>query len=183
MLRDPETALAKQRDRLHRLIVGWQSDPAFASASGAPRKLSLTQGPGSFVALARKYGKDVPHKALLAELERQNYVCVVQECVQLSKLGRQFRSPKDLQRLSQAFAFAIKPPNSSGKPMVDVIATDATYTTPSAMSKILLKRRLEQGAKAFAADVQSAADAVVVGNRQKSGRRMSRTSILVITME
>jgi len=55
---------------------GWRSDRAFTGASGQPKPLPITGSKGSFVALARKYARDVPHRALLCELERVGMVIV-----------------------------------------------------------------------------------------------------------
>ena len=57
-------------------INGWRSDRAFRSPSGRAKALPITGSKGSFVALARKYAPDVPHRALLRELERTGVAVV-----------------------------------------------------------------------------------------------------------
>jgi hypothetical protein len=53
-----------------RVVNGWQTDRLFANKSGRRKGLRIT-GPGaSFASLVRKYGGDVPHRAVLDELRR-----------------------------------------------------------------------------------------------------------------
>lgn len=59
---------------MERVVNGWQTDRLFAYRPGRPRVLRIA-GPGaSFASLVRKYGGDVPHRAILDELQRINAV-------------------------------------------------------------------------------------------------------------
>jgi hypothetical protein len=55
---------------------GWRSDSAFTGPSGKPKRLPIAGPEGSFAALARQYAPDVPHRALLRELERTGLAIV-----------------------------------------------------------------------------------------------------------
>jgi hypothetical protein len=55
---------------------GWRNDRAFTGPSGKPKRLPIAGPEGSFAALARKYAPDVPHRALLRELERTGLTIV-----------------------------------------------------------------------------------------------------------
>jgi hypothetical protein len=55
---------------LERVINGWYTDSAFATRAGHPKRLSVGGARASFAHLVRKYGGDVPHRAVLAELLR-----------------------------------------------------------------------------------------------------------------
>jgi hypothetical protein len=58
------------RAPMERVVNAWRTDRLFAYRPGRPRGLQIT-GPGaSFANLARKYGGDVPHRAVLDELRR-----------------------------------------------------------------------------------------------------------------
>ena len=55
---------------MERVVDGWRSDRLFAYRSARPKGLRIA-GPGaSFASLVRKYGGDVPHRAILDELRR-----------------------------------------------------------------------------------------------------------------
>lgn len=51
-----------------RLLSAWHQDPEFADAAGNPRVLSLNGDVGSFGALLKRYGGDIPPAAMLKAL-------------------------------------------------------------------------------------------------------------------
>jgi hypothetical protein len=58
------------RAPVERVVNGWRTDRVFAYRPGRPRGLRIS-GPGvSFASLVRKYGGDIPHRAVLDELRR-----------------------------------------------------------------------------------------------------------------
>src|SRR5215469_4732660 len=55
---------------VERVLNGWRTDRLFSHRPGRPKSLRIA-GPGaSFARLVRKYGGDVPHRAILDELRR-----------------------------------------------------------------------------------------------------------------
>jgi hypothetical protein len=64
--------------------VGWKSDPAFVDRLKRPKQLPITGHRGSFASLAKKYAPDIPHRALLRELERIGAVVVSDDKVRLT---------------------------------------------------------------------------------------------------
>src|ERR1700730_3732201 len=54
---------------LEKVIGGWRTDRRFGK-NGRPKRLKISGSNGSFACLARKYGGDVPHRAVLDELRR-----------------------------------------------------------------------------------------------------------------
>ena len=57
-------------NRAARVISGWVRDPDFADAAGEPTTLEFDEGKHSFSELVRRYGADVPARAVLDELSR-----------------------------------------------------------------------------------------------------------------
>lgn len=57
-------------NRAARVVSGWVRDPDFCDANGEPFALALDEGAGSFAELVRRYGADVPSRAVLDELLR-----------------------------------------------------------------------------------------------------------------
>jgi hypothetical protein len=55
---------------LERVINGWRTDSAFATRAANPKRLVVGGTRASFTHLVRKYGGDIPHRAVLAELIR-----------------------------------------------------------------------------------------------------------------
>lgn len=59
---------------MERVVNGWRTDRLFAHRVGHPKKLRIGGLGASFANLVRKYGGDVPHKAVLDELRQINAV-------------------------------------------------------------------------------------------------------------
>lgn len=55
---------------LERVIHGWRTDREFAISAGRSKALQIVGPRGSFARLVKKYGGDVPHRAVLDELRR-----------------------------------------------------------------------------------------------------------------
>jgi hypothetical protein len=64
---------------------------------------------------------------------------------------------------------------------VGVFTAEAIYPTPPLKSRLLIKKRLVQSTKAFAADIKATGDAEAARS-SAANDKVSRASILVITM-
>ncbi len=62
--------LAETVSRPAQVIAGWRRDPEFHTSAGKPAALDFKEESGSFWQLVRRYGNDVPPRALLDELLR-----------------------------------------------------------------------------------------------------------------
>jgi hypothetical protein len=87
------------RAPVERVITGWRTDRQFTDRRGHPRRLKRHGLGASFVALARKFGGDVPHKALLDELRRMGVVRCDEQSVRLLK-SQNLRKRNDFAFLS-----------------------------------------------------------------------------------
>jgi Family of unknown function (DUF6502) len=67
-----------------RVIEGWRTDRRFVDSKGLPKTLSTS----GFSRLTKKYGGDVPYRAVLGELERIHAVKVAGDQVQLTNAAR-----------------------------------------------------------------------------------------------
>lgn len=184
MLRVPANAASRRPSRVEQMVRGWLTDPQFTTAEGNARVLQQSGRGGSFAALARKYGGDVPPRALQAELSRQGYIRLNGTRIALSNTARRTREPAELGHLAVALADLISNNERSvGKNSLRLLSAKATYVTPVAAGRVLLQRRVNQGLKAFVADVEAAGSAIAKASRGKDGsrRRMSRTSVLLIS--
>jgi hypothetical protein len=70
---------------VERVIDGWLADPEFALRTGQAKKLKIAGHRGSFAHLVKKYGGDVPHRAVLDELRRIAAVTDSDGAVQLRR--------------------------------------------------------------------------------------------------
>jgi hypothetical protein len=62
---------------VERVISGWRTDREFVIRPGAPKRLPVIGRSGSFARLVKKYGGDLPHRAVLDELLRIGAVCEI----------------------------------------------------------------------------------------------------------
>src|SRR5579872_472648 len=80
----PLTTGSHAQAPVERVIRGWQTDRMFADRRGRPRRLRISGSVASFRNLVRKYGGDVPHRAMLEELRRLGAVADRGESVWLN---------------------------------------------------------------------------------------------------
>lgn len=79
------------QSRADRVLHGWLTDARFLSKHGVPKPLPI-RGRTSFVALVRKYGGDVPHRAVLEELLKIRAVRRVRDRVEMNRVSANRRS-------------------------------------------------------------------------------------------
>ena len=68
---------------VRRVINGWRTDRKFVNRVGRPKRLKISGSSVSFISLVKKYGGDVPHRAVLDELRRIGAVNGDRDSVQL----------------------------------------------------------------------------------------------------
>lgn len=69
-----DSPIRERHNRIRRVTAGWSNDKTFQQKNGKPRTLPLEGNTGSFTALVRTYGNDVPVRAALDELIRLGVV-------------------------------------------------------------------------------------------------------------
>lgn len=72
-----------KQNRAERVVSGWISDRKFLDGQGRPHRLPVAGSRVSFSSLVKKYGGDVPHRAVLDELRRLGLVRQVQNKLRL----------------------------------------------------------------------------------------------------
>jgi Family of unknown function (DUF6502) len=186
MLRAPNNAASARESRAEQMVRGWLSDPVFTTAAGNARVLQRSGRGPSFAALARKYGGDVPPRALQAELLRQGFIRMQGTRLALSSAARRTREPAELGHLAVALARLIsRTEGPPGKGQLRLLSAQAVYEAPVAAGRVLLQRRVHQGLKAFVTDVEAAGASIAKASRAKraTARRMSRTSVLLVSQD
>jgi hypothetical protein len=186
MLRTPAKAASHRESRVEQVVKGWLTDPGFTTAAGNARVLKRSGRGQTFAALARKYGGDVPARALQVELSRQGFIKLSGDRVALSSIARRIREPVELNHLSAALAKLISRTEVGvGNGHLRLLSAQANYETPAAAGRVLLQRRINQGLKALVTDVEAAGSSIAKTSRRKGSpvRRMSRTSVLLVSQD
>lgn len=78
----------KSMSKVLRIASAWRTDHRFLESSGRPRVLPFSGRLGSFTTLVREYGRDVPPRAMAAEMERQGLVKTGRGSIALRPLKR-----------------------------------------------------------------------------------------------
>jgi hypothetical protein len=162
-------------------LDAWQRDSQFGSDGSQELKLPIRGEVRSFAALVQKYCGDVSYKALLSELKKLGYVRVLAKDVLLTDQGKEHSEPRGIRQLASGLAFALRH-DSPGNADMSVFTAEAIYKSPSPKSRILIKKRVVQSTKAFAADIKAAGEAEASKSPKGVGG-VSRSSILVLTVD
>lgn len=83
---------------MERVVLGWRSDRRFTDPNRRPRFLKVS-GPRSFALLVKRYGGDLPHRAVLEELRKIGAVTTTGNLVRLStRFSRKTTAKRRLQK-------------------------------------------------------------------------------------
>jgi hypothetical protein len=182
LLRNPKETSRTVGARILTVVSGWRSDPEFTDIDGNPLKLSVAPSRHSFPALIKKYGRDVSYRALLSEMIRMGFARQRSGFVSLHKIVAHSPQQDMTRLLSQGLAHVIRRSPEGAASVMNVITGEATYDLPEGASRLLLRRRLVQGTRAFAADLQVSGEASALRQRKKAAVRKVSTRILVVTV-
>lgn len=181
LLHEWEDGPPLQPSRLFEVLDAWQNDPQFSNEGASSGKLPIRGGRKSFAALVQKYCGDVSYKALLSELKKLGFVDTAGPDVFLTHRGMERLEPHEIVRLSTGLAFTLRS-DARASSEISVLTAEANYRTPSPKSRLLIKKRLVQSAKAFAADIKATGEAEA-SKAPRGSRGRTRSSIFVLTVD
>jgi Family of unknown function (DUF6502) len=172
-----------ESDRIEKLVTSWLTDSTFTSAAKRPKKLLVRGTRGSFFSLAKKYGADIPPKALLRELQRQNLVELQGEFVVLTASAHRLPARRQLRQLAISLSRMLRSTQDQGVSIqgVKILSADATYPELSRVGQALLKRRVEEALKEFAAEIEATGESIAhdVTDCKKSSTNKAKTAIVL----
>lgn len=172
-------------DRIERIVSMWRKGEGFQTGKGIPRVLALKGKSGSFEALARSQGGDIPGRALLREMQRLGLVVVTARSVRLESNQRRSPGAQGIQRLNAALAAALAPPLSNARTSIDARSMHFQFKALSNKGRAVLRQRIVQEMNAFSTDLQSAIDSTASFGARKTNRagKMSKLAVLLISHE
>jgi hypothetical protein len=139
--------VSAQQSRGERVITGWMSDERYLDAHGRPKCLPIAGARISFASLVKRFGGDVPHRAVLEELRRLKVVSQFGPSLELNARrmlpsGRSFASLSSLiPVLIDAIHVAVKAAASGSGPPIQRLTLNARDLTELA----LLQERASEG--------------------------------------
>jgi len=114
-LEDSSHARALHLTPVQRVIYGWNQDRRFSSSISGPRQLRISGDIKSFDRLAKKYAGDVPHRAVLQELQSRGFVEVRRDKIRLRASARRHEDSGPLLAVAPALIDALR--LASAKPL------------------------------------------------------------------
>lgn len=187
LAKQKEATAAGKRDRITRIIEGWATDPRFLKSDLTPRRLAIGTKPSGFGDLVRKYGGDIPPRAILREMQRHSYVTVRGQYVQLDPTTNATRAQGSLLQISEALVALIRGSRSSEEVAYPIrsLSQEITYSGTSAKGRILLQKRSAQRLRVFLEELQAAGVAASIESppSSKQGRRTTRTRVVLLSEE
>lgn len=177
---------------LENVINAWQTEPAFSMEGGIPRALRLRGGRASFAVLVKRFGSDIPARAMLAELQRRKLVRVVDDRISLVQAAGESESHgQEIGGVLATLAMAMRPPKSAESTRrVRADYSELSFEELPPASQKLFRRRVKQAIRAVSADLGSAVAALEKENQRLKGAsskrseaRMSKMSILVLEQD
>ncbi len=165
-----------------KVLAGWSSDPEFLAKNGKPKRLPLRGAIGSFSRLAKKYSADVPPRATLDELRRLKTV-VVSNGFASKQDSTEADARRRSQNISRAAAQMANIFQAMGYPDAQsptiLFSGDAMLNTSDKSMNRIVKRRVEQNARAFLSGLESAASAFAKKKASNSSRKENRILVRV----
>jgi Family of unknown function (DUF6502) len=172
-----------ESDRLEKLVTGWLTDPAYSSTGKRPKKLLVRGERGSFFKLAKKYGADIPPKALLRELQRQKMVEIEGDSVVLTDNAHRLPAQRQLRQLTTSLNRMLRASQDQGVSVqgIKILSADATYPELSRVGQALLKRRIEEMLKTFTTEIETIGESIShdLSVGQKEGSKISKATAVV----
>jgi hypothetical protein len=179
--------LGAQPDRLDQMVEGWLTDPRFLRSDYSARSLTISGRSPGFAELARKYGGDIPARAMLKEMVRSGRVRIKGRYAVLDSITRESVAQSRLRRLSSALTALSKSPISNGesKSSLRFVNYETEYSAASAKGRILLQRRSAQRLQEFLTELQVAGSAASIESPAAISQKriFTRTKVVLISEE
>jgi len=186
LLKKEKTKSRAKENRIDRVVSAWISEAEFLTTAGTPKRLCMSGSRSSFAMLAKRYGADVPPRALLRELSRRRLVRINEDYVILAASARRTRQERRLGQISNALQSVLKRPGDQEDARSVKVATfDVSHVAPAAIGRVLLRKRIAKSLQAFMTDVEAACAAVSLEAPARSDkpRRLTKTSVLLMTQD
>jgi len=185
MRAESKKTYSQSESRREQLINAWMSEAEFLTSTGEPRQLRLTGSKGSFAALVKKHGGDIPPKAFLRDFTRRKIAKVSGAHVRLARNAREVRDVKRLEQISLALATTLSAPRGAeiGRAQ-KVFAFDIQHPAPTAVGRILLQRRIARSLKGFMEELDVVCGAIALEAKSNPKMtRMGKTSVLLLNQD
>ena len=168
------------RPRTESVIAGWTSDKRY-SRSGLPLRLPISGRNNSFIALAKEFAGDVPHRAVLEELRRLRVVREQNQCVEL-RVGRARSSVAALQTLRDLFPIlldGVKAARKNKSGAQEPSLQRLTLVASDLVDLSVLRERVTSGASSYLDGLKRSLKRPTVSARKRKMKHGLTVTLLV----
>lgn len=183
--RQTHPALPERTDRIENVVDAWATDPKFADRNRGPNRLPISGRGSTFQSLVRKYGGDLPHKAVLREMLRHELVSIREGHVSMRRAVRRTREEARLNALSRSLTELLGGPRSAAPASLRTINVEVAYPSASEKGRLLLHKRTSERLLAFLASIQASGVAAAVESpaSKRQTAKVCRTRVMLVTEE
>ncbi|HWL64084.1 MAG TPA: DUF6502 family protein [Steroidobacteraceae bacterium] len=175
--------LPAKPDQIENVIEGWVGDQKFANRNRSSRRLPISGRGVTFQLLVRKYGGDIPHKAVLREMERHGYVTIRDGHVSLRRAVQKTREEARIDALARALRSLLIGPRGATPTSLRTLNVEVTYPSASDKGRLLLHRRASEQLSALLASIQASGIAASIDSpaSKRQAAKVSRTRVMLVT--
>lgn len=183
--RQNHPAASGRPDRIEQVVDGWMTDPGFTDRAQGPRRLPISGRGATFQSLVQKYGGDLPHQAVLREMQRHGLVTNREGRVVLRHAVRRSREEARLNALARSLTELIKGPRSATPSALRTINMEVSFPSASDKGRMLLHKRTSERLTAFLSSIQASGVAASVESpaSKSQPRKLCRTRVVLLTEE
>jgi hypothetical protein len=181
--RQNQPVVPAKPDRIEKVVDGWTTDPWFATRTGGPRRIPISGRGATFRSLVRKYGGDLPHRAVLREMLRRNLVSSREGLVSLRPAVRRTREEAQLAILARSLTDLLKGPRVIAPAALRTFNLEVSYPSASEKGRLLLHKRTSERLSAFLASIEASGVAASVDSpaRNRQSVKLCRTRVMLVT--
>lgn len=166
------------------VLTGWCTDHRFVGQDGTPKSLSVAKGSVSFARLVKRYGGDLPHRAVLDELCRLGVARVVGNRIRIHSLSA-LRTRSNFTSLSQVMPLLLD--------VVRLISQPKSLNDASSVHRLILPAKTAVDLRLIRKRCASSIKSMLIGLNeslservtlpQTSQKRKHACSITVVVVE
>lgn len=167
------------------VIDGWLTDKRFSTAPGRPKPLQFSGRGASFSLLVQDYGRDVPPRAMAAELDRQGQIKLRGNVITLRKQQKRVRSRRvsNLPNLLSTIDTLISSLDGTEARQLSPIAQFISITTDDAIEKEIIRQRVAGILSGATAALTALQKSPVTGSHSAKSRTASRVTVALVVTE
>lgn len=181
---EPSRPIPRQSKTMF-VIDGWLRDKRFSTAPGRPKPLQFSGRGASFSLLVKEYGRDVPPRAMAAELNRQGQIRLRGNFITLRKQQKRMRSRRgsNLPNLLSTIDALISSLDGTEACQLSPTTQLISITAGDALEKDIIRQRVAGILSGATAALTALQKSPIAGPHSAKSRTASRVTVALVVTE